>query len=151
MIRGARLGNLNAIKTGRHSRTLVVGKLPKGLSYVAQRLRVLRRQIEAAVLDVRGVIDFTDQHVIQTAVRWEMAAAVAQHTLATVADLTADQRVSFAQYIAKASTERDKSLAQLKLRRDHKDVLAALYTRVDQPAVSEAVRSDQNATEAQPA
>jgi len=127
-------GNLNAVKTGRHSRALVVGKLPKGLTYVTKRLRTLKKRLEATLIACKGSIELTDEVAIQTALRWEIAAAVAQHTLSNAADLTSDQRVSYAQAIAKASAERDKSIRLLKLSAADAAPPWANLAVIDQPA-----------------
>ena len=118
-------GNRNALRHG-----LKAGQLPKGAKYIELRLNAFRRQLEDSVLGCRGEITLTDAALIQTCLRWERHACLAQRWLVKAGDtLKATDRLMFSREISRASTERDKSLALLKLDRDPtEDAIDALYS-----------------------
>jgi hypothetical protein len=122
--RGTQPGNTNAIRHGLKS-----GKLPKGAEYIEHRLNQFRRTLEEAVLTVRGEITIDDAACIQTAIRWERHATLAQRWLTKQYDeLKPLDRLSFSREIARASGERDKAIRALNLDRDRThDAIAALY------------------------
>jgi hypothetical protein len=137
---GAPAGNCNAIKSGalRSRYSLTVGKPPAKFRRVWRAGLAVRRAIESAVINARGDISLIDAAVIQTAVRWEITAQLAQRWLLTSTDdLTTDERLRHAKLISVASTERDRCLKSLGLER-RGDVLDALYamptdTMADEP------------------
>jgi len=119
---GAPFGNRNAMRHG-----LRAGSLPKGASYIAREMVALRREIEDAVLARRGRIELYEAALIQTAVRWERHALLAQRWLRLNAEtMTHEERVRYSREIARASSERDKCLKLLGLDQE-KDVWAELY------------------------
>ncbi|MDA1054229.1 MAG: hypothetical protein O3C40_27600 [Planctomycetota bacterium] len=105
-------GNGNAIRHG-----LMAGKLPKGASYIELESERLRTALEDAVVNrTGGEISLHDAAVIQTAIRWERHALLAQRWLRNEAEtLTPDQRLAFSRDVARASAERDKCLKALGL------------------------------------
>ena len=110
----------NALRHG-----LRTGKLPSGCSYIRKQLTAVQREIEDAILAVRGEIDLTAAALIQTAVRWERHALLAGRWLSReAASMSHADRLSYSREIARASTERDKILGELGINRPA-DVLDA--------------------------
>jgi hypothetical protein len=106
--------NRNAIRHG-----LRAGQLPKGTRYIEVRLNNFRRRLEDAVIAARGEVTIPDAGCIQSALRWERHAALAQRWLVLKYDeLKPTDLLQFSREIARASTERDKALAALHLDRD---------------------------------
>lgn len=101
--------NLNAVRHG-----LKAGSLPKGCSYVAKITAEIRQSIERAVVEAKGEISLPDACRIQTFLRWERHALLAQRWLRMQAEtMDANTVLTFSRDIAKASAERDKCLAAL--------------------------------------
>lgn len=123
--RGGQKGNRNAIRHGLHA-----GKLPPDLAFIENRLNEFRRRLEDKVIAERKEITLQDAGVIQTVLRWERHATLAQRWLTKAAnELKPIERLNFSREVAKASTERDKAIAMLKLDRDAKhDLVASLYS-----------------------
>ena len=117
-------GNTNGMRHG-----LRAGKLPKDARYIENRLNAFRRTLEQAVLDSRNEVNLTDAACIQTCIRWERHAELAQRWLTKAGDtLKPAERLNFSREIARASAERDKSIAALRIDRDAKDnAIDALY------------------------
>jgi hypothetical protein len=108
---GARLGNRHGLRHGLQS-----GRLPKGCKYIEVRLNCFRRQLEDAVIAVKGELGILDSANIQTAIRWERHGMLAQRWLRLQADeLKPVEQLTFSREIARASTERDRALALLGL------------------------------------
>ncbi len=104
-------GNTNSIRHG-----LLSGKMPKGCQYVENRMNSFRRQLEAEVIVVHGSVSIVQAASINTAVKWERHGMLAQRWLRLECDdLKPADKLAFSREIAKASTERDKALAQLGL------------------------------------
>jgi hypothetical protein len=108
------------------------GKLPKGCEYIENRVNALRRQVEAAVLEAKGVINIVDAAAVNSILKWERHGLLAAHWLRKEADkLSAGDRLRFSEAIAKASDNRDKNIRALALNRDAaEDVIDALYSRM---------------------
>jgi hypothetical protein len=123
---GTPKGNQNNLRHG-----LRAGQLPKDAKYIEYRLNAFRRTLEQAVLVIKGEVSIPDAATIQTALRWERHGCLAQRWLnKKYAELKPTDLLQFSREIARASTERDKALAMLKLDRDAKDsVIDALYSR----------------------
>ncbi len=108
---GPAKGNSNALRHG-----LKCGKLPADAKYVENRLNAFRRTLEAAVIDNKGEVNLQDAASIQTCIRWERHACLAQRWLNKMQDeLKPEQRLNFSREIARASAERDKAIAALQL------------------------------------
>jgi len=121
--RGARPGNANTMRHG-----LKAGKLPADAKFIEIRLNIVRRELEAAVVAVKGQVSIPDAAAIQTCIRWERHAALAQRWLTKQYDeLKPEQRLTFSREIARASSERDKALAALGLDRQADDLFDKLY------------------------
>jgi hypothetical protein len=111
---GPAKGNRNALRHG-----LRGGALPADAKYIENRLNGFRRQLEDAVAERTGEVSIPDAAAIQTALRWERHAALAQRWLTKeYDDMKPEQRLHFSREIARASTERDKAIAALRLDRD---------------------------------
>jgi hypothetical protein len=108
------------------------GKLPPGCQYIENRVNSLRRQMESALLAVKGEISVVDAAAINSILKWERHGLLAQHWLRKECErLSASDRLRFSEAIAKASDARDKNIRALGLDRDASDdVLASLYARV---------------------
>ena len=127
---GPPLRNRNNLRHG-----LRAGKLPPKCQYVEHRVNDLRRQLEDAVVSVRGEVGIIEAANINTAAKWERHGLLAQHWLRhEVEKLTPTERLKFSEAIAKASAARDQAIKALGLDRDSADdVLEALYSRVPAP------------------
>lgn len=109
--RGAQPGNRNNLRHG-----LKGGQLPKEARYIEHRMNDFRRQLEGAVIASKGEISLPDAAYVQTAMRWERHAALAQRWLTKQHDeMKPEQRLHFSREVARASAERDKAIAALGL------------------------------------
>jgi hypothetical protein len=85
------------------------------------------------VIACKGEVSLIDAAAINSAMRWERHALLAQRWLRKDwEELTADQRLNFSREVARASSERDKCLKTLGLEKSKEgaDPLAALYGKV---------------------
>jgi hypothetical protein len=123
---GAPKGSANAIRHGMKG-----SKLPKGCQYIENRVNSLRRQVEEALITVKGEINFVDAAAVNSILKWERHGLLAAHWLRHQIDkLSPSDRLKFSEAIAKASDNRDKAIRSLGLDRDKaNDVLDALYSR----------------------
>lgn len=104
-------GNLNS---GRHF--LRAGSLPKRLKYIEVRLNCFRRNVESLVVAQKGEVSLLDAARINTALRHERHAILAQHWLRVEGErMAASDRLRFSEAIGKASDSRDKALVALGL------------------------------------
>ena len=103
--------------------------MPADAKHLENRINKFRRSLEDRVLELRGSITLAEAAIVQTCLRWERHAALAQRWLTLQGDeLTPDDRLKFSREIARASSERDKAIAQLRIDTDkRKDQLDALY------------------------
>jgi hypothetical protein len=111
--RGAKPGNRNNLRHG-----LRAGKLPLDAAHVENQCNALRRTLEDAVLAARGAVTLTDAANVATATKWERHGALCLRWLRKAKDLKPLEQLTFSREIAKASTERDKAIALLRLDRD---------------------------------
>ncbi len=101
---GARIANKHALRHG-----LTTGSLPSGCAYVTRETNKLRCALEEAVIALRGEVGLADAAAINSAVRWERHAMLAQRWLRVdVGDMDASTRLAYSRDVAKASSERDK-------------------------------------------
>jgi len=108
---GAPKGNTNAIRHG-----LKGGKLPADCQYIENRCNALRRQVEAALIAVKGAIGIVDAAAVNSVLKWERHGLLAAHWLRKeAAKLNPSERLKFSEAIAKASDARDKALRSLSL------------------------------------
>jgi len=122
-------GNRNAMRHG-----LRGSKLPKGCEYIENRVNALRRQVEEAVLALKGEINIVDAAAINSILKWERHGLLAAHWLRREAEnLSASERLKFSEAIAKASDNRDRNIRALGLDQEH-DPFAGLYGD-PQPAI----------------
>lgn len=118
-----------APKIGNLRHGLLAGKLPPKLHFIERRLQGFRRNLEQAVIDVRGEVTVTDAAFIQTCYRHERHALLCQRWLTTELDkLKPMERLHFSREIARASGERDKALAALRLDESKEDLFDRLYS-----------------------
>ena len=85
--------------------------------------------LETAVMDRKGEISLFDAGLVQTAMRWERHALLAQRWLKKeAANMTHSDRLAFSREVARASESRDRALKELGLARtSHDRVIADLY------------------------
>ena len=128
---GAPKGNRNALRHG-----LRAGKLPKDCRYLENRINEVRRNLEDAVTQCHGSLSIEAAAYIQTALRWETHAALAQRYLTKDgAKLTPSDKLHFSREIANASANRDRAIAMLELGTAHTSVVEALYSRIESKGV----------------
>lgn len=109
--RGGQAKNTNAVRHGLKS-----SKLPARLQWAERRTNAFRKIVEEAVLTTYGEITLTQAATINTMIRWERLAILAGYWLSKELDnLNPDQRLKHAEYIAKASDNRDKCIKALGL------------------------------------
>jgi len=98
---------------------------------------------------VHGSVSLTKSCLIQTIVRFELVAALAQRWLREAdSDLTPTEKLNFAKVIADSSDKRDRVLLRLDLDKDPADFLDALYTT---PAASSEAGNGDGRPPARPA
>jgi hypothetical protein len=130
----APVANTNALTHG-----MAAGALPPGCGHVVKATKALRTSLQNAVMAARGQVSITDAAAINTAIRFERLAMLAQRWLRLSCDtMSHDQRLAYAREVARASAERDKAIRSLKLDADA-DPMAALAAAFaiepQQPAV----------------
>lgn len=108
------------------------GKLPKGCTYIENRVNSLRRQVETALVTAKGDIGLVDAAAVNSILKWERHGLLVQHWLRhEVSKLSPIERLKFSEAIAKASDNRDRNIRALGLDRDtEENVLDALYKRL---------------------
>ena len=96
-------------------------------------MNALRRQLEDAVVALKGAVNLVDAAAIQTAVKWERHGALSLRWLRIEGDkLKPTERLQFSREIARASTERDKAIKELSLDIDPRaNAIDALYKPAD--------------------
>lgn len=93
---------------------LTLGSLPPGAGYIKRITASLRDAVERAVVDAKGEIGLVDAAVVQTLIRWERHALLAQKWLRNeIESLSPSDKIRFSAEIARASAERDKCFARL--------------------------------------
>lgn len=124
----APIANMNAVRHGLSS-----GKLPQGAAYIARLTHELRRSIEDAVIALKGEVSLIDAATIQTAMRWERHALLAQRWLRHEAkQLDPQTRLAFSRDVARASESRDRALKALGLdRTTTQNVIDSLYSNTE--------------------
>jgi len=96
---------------------LTAGALPRGCGYVQRSIIRFRVALEQAVQDAGGKIGVLEAALIQSALRWERHALLAQRWLRREADsMTATDRLAYSKAVADASSQRDRCLDRLGLR-----------------------------------
>lgn len=107
---------------------LALGELPSSMRGAGKTSAKLRLALEGAVIERHGEIDLVHAGLIVTACRWERHAAIASWLFRRdFASMTAGERLTYSREIARASAERDKAVAALRLTRNEQDILDALY------------------------
>lgn len=107
--RGSQIGNRNSLKHG-----LTSGRLPPGSSYIKRAMGRFVAAVEEAVVDAGGELDVMTAATIQSAMRWERHALLAQRWLVQAfGELSHADRLAYSREIARASSERDKCLRVL--------------------------------------
>ena len=108
---GGQPGNVARLRHGLRS-----GSLPRGASYIARQTDELRQALEASTLTARGEVSLLDACAINTAVRAERLAMLAQCWLRLESDkLAPEQKLAFAREVVRASEARDRAIRELRL------------------------------------
>jgi len=95
---------------------LALTRLPASARQAQDEALALRRKLERAVVAAHGQVSLTQAAAISTAARWEATSRIAAHWLSERADTMSDEcRLSYLREIARASAERDRSIARLAL------------------------------------
>lgn len=103
-------------KAARNRHGLSCNELPKGCTHLELKSNVIRRNLEQAVLELKGKISLTDAAHINSAIRWERHAGVTAWHLKKNADgLSGPDFLKFSHAIARASSERDRAIRMLNL------------------------------------
>ncbi len=122
---GGQQGNRNAQRHGLRS-----AKLPKDSKYIEYTLNALRLALEAAVLDSHGAVTVTHAALVQSAVRHERRAALAERWGRVKPDLTLSEKLSIEREIGNATDARDRCIERLKLdESDRGNIIDTLYSR----------------------
>jgi hypothetical protein len=91
-------------------------KLPAGCKYIEGRVNNLRRQVEEALIAIKGEINILDAAAVNSILKWERHGLLASHWLRhEIKKLSATDRLKFSEAIAKASDNRDKAIRSLGL------------------------------------
>lgn len=131
------IGNRNSMRHG-----LRAGRLPKGAAYIRRETDRLRSVIECAVVERHGEISVYHAAIVQTCIRWERHAMLAQRWMRLEAgDMDASTRLAYSREIARASSERDKCLRDLGLDARAASIIDALYSS-PQPSADERSADD---------
>ena len=121
--KGPPKGNRNNLRHG-----LRAGQLPLKCKYIQNQCDNIRRQLEDAVLALRGEITILDAACIQTCVKWERHGALALRWLRLEGEtLKPSDRILFSREVARASSERDKALKDLGLDQAPETIDLATY------------------------
>lgn len=108
---GPPVGNSNALRHGLRS-----GKLSPDCQYIEHQTNRLRRELEDAVVSVRGEVSLTAAGIIQTAVKWQTHSALCLRWLRLEGDkLKPEQKLKFSESAVRASDNRDKAIKNLDL------------------------------------
>ena len=108
---GAQPENTNSVRHGFYA-----GKLPGHLEYIEKRVNKQRRELEALVIARKGDVSVMDAAAINSVLKWERHGVLANHWLREQdATLSAADKLKFSEAVAKASDNRDRALAKLKL------------------------------------
>ena len=115
--RGAPLGSANHFKHGlRATRAFATGILPKKHAWIANRVTVLRKHLEGAVLERHAELSLKHALLIQSACRHEQAALLAQRAMRADGDkMTVMERLAYLTTVASESDKRDKAVEKLAL------------------------------------
>lgn len=107
--RGAQAGNGNALRHGLRS-----AKLPAGCKKIEAGAIRLRLDLESEVFECRGSVGVRDAGLIQSALRHERRACLAERWLRTEADtLSITDRLALLREISNATDSRDKCIERL--------------------------------------
>lgn len=136
------LKNRNAEKHGLYS-----GSLGKGNAYIRRTVAEFRRALEAACLAERNEISVADAGVIQSAARWETHAQLAAKWLRKNPGLDPEKALKFSREVARASSERDKCIAMLRLSHGKVDAWADILQSTATPTAPQIAPTETQPTE----
>lgn len=115
--------NLNRLTHGRKmrpSRLFEVGGLPKGYGLIVRACRKLRAALEKEAVALHGSVGIAAAAAIDSAVKAEMAAKLAQRWLRLTPNATLEQRLTLVREIRAGAAQRDQQIAKLRLGSDRR-------------------------------
>ena len=113
---GGPLNNRNAETHGIHS-WLIIGKLPKGASYVRRVINRMKTELQAAVVEVKGELTVPDAALCQSAARHEGVVLLATRWLRERGnDMSDSDRLAYMRQISTGTDNRDRAIKALGLR-----------------------------------
>ena len=134
---GPKAGNTNAIRHG-----LKGSKLPTECKYIEHGVNALRRQLETALMDLRGEVTIVDAAHVNTACKWERHSRLAAHWLRRqTGKLSPTDVLKFSEAIARASDNRDRAIVALGLDAPPKPLDLHTYLQQDRSNGDEAYDS----------
>lgn len=136
-------GSMNALRRGGtvNPKRLVVGELPSRMVAVKREAREYRRTLEAEVVEVKGQIDTTDAHLIDTAAAATVQAGICRWLLRNkVASMSVSDIRNCSSDIVRAKERRDAAVRALKLDAPEPDPWSVIAT---QPAAAIEGASDE--------
>ena len=117
---GGPLNNRNAETHGIHS-WLIIGKLPKGASYVRRVINRMKTELQAAVVEVKGELTVPDAALCQSAARHEGVVLLATRWLRERGnDMSDSDRLAYMRQISTGTDARDRAVKALGLRRSER-------------------------------
>lgn len=140
---GPPIGNFNALRNGSRSVRPPLPVLPRCLRRQEENCRKFRRELEAAVIAVRGQISLKDALLINEACVGELHSSVCAHCLRSKFDeLSVADQIKCSEGIVRGKTMRNRAYEKLGLDTSEESTLAALYADFDQPDEASHVAQD---------
>ena len=124
----ADIRGLNSLRNGKRIVTLALGELPKELARVTRYVRLYRRGLQDAILEVFDEVSPTAAHLVDEACAWEQHRRVCMWLVRRKIDkLSPSDLRECSKQMALATTNRNKAVERLDL--DHKpDPWADVYS-----------------------
>ena len=123
---------LRRASNGTQFRRLTIGEFPPNLANQMRVARKYRRDLEAAVLEVKPKLDWKDAHLIDECVSAEIHAAVCRVLLRTkIEKMSVTDVLLCSKEILKAKSIRNAAFEKLGLDKMEANTIDALYERVD--------------------
>lgn len=142
---GAPIGNQNRLTHGlrtKRSGGFLLGALPANCRHIKRATDVLRRCLETAVTETRGVVTLTDEATIQTAARAERHSLYCGKMLAEAdGSLKPEIRMKLSAEVVRGSEARDKAIRELRLDSNSRTAVFAAIQRAHNDADGESGES----------
>jgi len=139
-------GNINAVKSGNRIQGIIrltLGELPGTMRRQLSSARKYRRDLENAVVAVKGEVNLNDAHLIDLATNAETHASVCRWLMRERLDkMSTNDVLACSREILKAKEARNRAFAKLNLDADQENIINALY-HIE--ATQDSPRDDHNA------